>query len=251
MLPALELDVHRQGPPLHAQITTQIAASIRDGSLQAGARLPAERELAEALGVSRMTVRQALGALERDGLVRRAVGRSGGTFVQEPKVERRPASTAGLSAELRRQGLAAGAELISARVEPAPPRTAAALGLEPGEPVVVVVRLRLAAGKPLALERSSLPQQLYPGIEALDLGGSLYELMLAVYGRRPTRVVERLETVAARPADARALDVRPGAPLLLVERVGYGADGTPLEFARDRFRGDRTRIVIESTEALA
>lgn len=246
MLPALALDRH--GPPIHAQITAQLAASIRDGRLQPGARLPAERELAEGLGVSRMTVRQALGALERDGLVRRVVGRSGGTFVREPKVERHPASTAGLSAELRRQGLAAGAEVISARVEPARPGTAVALGLEPDEPVAVVVRLRLAAGRPLALERSSLPAQLYPGIEDLELGGSLYELMHDVYGRRPARAVERLETVPARPADARALGVRPGAPLLLVERVGYGADGTPLEFARDRFRGDRTRIVIESTE---
>jgi GntR family transcriptional regulator len=248
VLPALALDLARQGTPIHAQITAQLGASIRDGTLQPGTRLPAERDLAEALGVSRMTVRQALGALERDGLVRRAVGRAGGTFVQEPKVERYPARTAGLSAELRRQGLAAGAEVVSAEVVPARPGTAAALGLEPDEPVVVVVRLRLAAGKPLALERSSLPQRLYPGIEQLDLGGSLYELMGDAYGRRPTRVVERLETVAARAPEARALGVRAGAPLLLVERVGYGDDGTALEFARDRFRGDRTRIVIESTE---
>lgn len=248
MFSALELGVDRDGAPIHAQITAQLAAAIRAGTLPPGARLPAERDLSVVLGVSRMTVRQALGALERDGLVRRSVGRSGGTFVLEPKVERRPASTAGLSAELRRQGLAAGAEVISAVVEPARPRTAAALGLEPGEPVALVVRLRLAGGAPLALERSSLPARLYPGIAELDLGGSLYDLMHDVYGRRPVRAVERLETVAARPADARALGVRPGAPLLLVERVGYGADGTALEFALDRFRGDRTRIVIESTE---
>jgi len=248
MLSALALDVDRDGPPLHAQITSQIADAIRAGRLQPGARLPAERDLSEALGVSRMTVRQALGALEREGLVRRVVGRSGGTFVREPKVERHPASTAGLSAELRRQGLAAGAEVISAGIEPARPRTSAALRLEPGEPVAVVVRLRLAAGKPLALERSSLPARLYPGIQDLDLGGSLYELMHEVYGRRPARAVERLETVPARLSDARRLGLRPGAPLLLVERIAYGADGTPLEFARDRFRGDRTRIVIESTE---
>ncbi|MGZ8687570.1 MAG: GntR family transcriptional regulator [Gaiellaceae bacterium] len=248
MFSALELGVDRDGAPIHAQITTQIAAAIRAGTLPPGARLPGERDLSVVLGVSRMTVRQALGALERDGLVRRSVGRSGGTFVLEPKVERRSASTVGLSAELRRQGLAAGAEVISAAVEPARPRTAAALGLEPDEPVALVVRLRLAGGTPLALERSSLPERLYPGIEELDLGGSLYDLMHDVYGRRPVRAVERLETVAARPPDARALGVRPGAPLLLVERVGYGADGTALEFARDRFRGDRTRIVVESTE---
>ncbi len=248
MIPALDLDVDRHGAPIHLQIQAQLTASIREGRLEPGTRLPAERELAGALGVSRMTVRQALGALERDGLVRRAVGRAGGTFVQEPKFERRPASTGGLSAELRRQGLAAGARVVSAEVEPARNRTAAALGLEPGDPVTVIVRLRLAAGAALALERSTLPTRLYPGIEALDLGGSLYELMGADYGLPPARVVERLESVAARAAAARLLGVRPGSPLLLVERVAYGADGTPLEFARDRFRGDRTRIVVESTE---
>jgi DNA-binding GntR family transcriptional regulator len=59
---------------------------------------------------------------------------------------------------------------------------------------------------------------------------------------------ERLELTEARPADVRALGVRREAPLLLVERVRYAADGTPVEFARDRFRPDRTRVVLESTE---
>jgi GntR family transcriptional regulator len=248
MDPAFEPALERGSGPLHATIGRQIAAAIASGQLPPGTRLPPERHLAESLGVSRMTVRQALGGLEHDGLLRRVVGRTGGTFVRERKVEPQRTGTAGLSAELRRQGLAAGAELISAEVEPARRRTAAALGLERGERVVVIVRLRLAGGKPLAVERSSLPVQLFPDIEDMDLGGSLYDLMDAGFGRRPVRAVEHLETAEARPSDARTLGVRRGAPILLVERIGYSADGTAVEFARDRFRGDRTRIVIESTE---
>lgn len=247
MEPTFDLAGERGSKPLHATIVERISAAIASGELLAGARLPPERELAGSLGVSRMTVRQALGALERDGLVRRVVGRAGGTFVSEPRVERHPASTAGLSAELRRQGLAAGAELISAEIEPARRRAAAALGLDRDDRVVVIVRLRLAAGKPLAVERSSLPAALFPGIEGMDLGGSVYDVMDSGFGRRPVRVVERLETTEARPSDARTLGIRRGAPLLLVERVGYASDGVAVEFARDRFRGDRTRIVIEST----
>jgi GntR family transcriptional regulator len=243
-----DMALERGSRPLHVAIAEQIGAAVASGQLAPGTRLPPERHLAESLGVSRMTVRQALGELERDGLLRRVVGRAGGTFVREAKVERHPAGTGGLSAELRRQGLAAGAELISAEIEPARRRTAAALGLERGERVVVIVRLRLAGGKPLAVERSSLPVRLFPDIEDMDLGGSLYELMDAGFGRRPVRAVERLETAEARPSDARTLGVRRGAPILLVERVGYSADGTAVEFARDRFRGDRTRIVIESME---
>jgi GntR family transcriptional regulator len=246
MDPAFDVALERGSGPLHVAIAEQIAAAITSGRLAPGTRLPPERHLAASLNVSRMTVRQALGELERDGLLRRVVGRAGGTFVCEPKVESRPAGTDGLSAELRRQGLAAGAELISAEVEPARRRTAAALGLERGEPVVVIVRLRLAGGKPLAFERSSLPVRLFPDLEDMDLGGSLYELMDERFGRRPVRAVERLETAEARPSDARTLGLRRGAPILLVERIGYSADGTAVEFARDRFRGDRTRIVIES-----
>lgn len=243
-----ELTIERGARPLHLTIAEQIGAAIASGALEAGARLPPERQLAASFGVSRMTVRQALGALERDGLLRRVVGRAGGTFVSESKVERRPASTAGLSAELRRQGLAAGAEVISVTVEPARRRTASALEIARGERVVVIVRLRLAGGKPLAIERSSLPVGRFPAIEDMDLDGSLYEVMGERFDLRPVKVVERLETAEARPSDARALGIRRGAPLLLVERVGYAADGTPVEFARDRFRGDRTRMVIESTE---
>lgn len=242
------LTVERGKRPLHLTIAEQIGAAIASGELDAGARLPPERQLAASFGVSRMTVRQALGALERDGMLRRVVGRAGGTFVSESKVERRPASTAGLSAELRRQGLAAGAEVISVAVEPARRRTASALEIGRGAHVVVIVRLRLAGGKPLAIERSSLPVSLFPAIDDMDLGGSLYEVMGERFDLRPVRVVERLETAEARPSDARALGIRRGAPLLLVERVGYAADGTAVEFARDRFRGDRTCMVIESTE---
>lgn len=243
-----EMTLPRGTKPLHVAIAAQLAAAIASGQLPPGARLPPERHLAESLGVSRMTVRQALGELERDGLLRRVVGRTGGTFVCEPKVERRSAGSAGISAELRRQGLAVGAELISAEVEPARRRTAAALGLEPNERVVVIVRLRLAGGKPLAVERSSLPVRLFPDIEDMDLAGSLYDLMEEGFGRRPVRAVEILETAAARPSDARALGLKRGAPILLVERIGYAADGTAVEFARDRFRGDRTRVVIESMD---
>ncbi|HKP08059.1 MAG TPA: GntR family transcriptional regulator, partial [Microbacterium sp.] len=110
-------------------------------------------------------------------------------------------------------------------------------------------RLRLASGKPLGIERSTLPTRLFPDIEDMDLGGSLYDLMGEGFGLRPVRVVERLELVDARPSDARALGVRRESPLLLVERIGYAADGTPIEFARDRFRADRTRIVLETDRA--
>ena len=130
MDPALDLVLERGSKPLHVAIAEQLAAAIaRAGSRRE--RLPPERHLAESLGVSRMTVRQALGELERDGLLRRVVGRAGGTFVREPgSALARAAGAGGLSAELRRQGGATGVEPISAEVEPAGKRVAAALDLK-------------------------------------------------------------------------------------------------------------------------
>jgi GntR family transcriptional regulator len=220
---------------------------IASGKLAPGTRLPPERQLAESLRVSRMTVRQALGELERDGLLRRVVGRAGGTFVCEPQsAASDEVAAAGISAALRRQGGSTGVEPISADVEPAGRRVAAALELRRSDRVVVITRLRLAEGKPLAVERSSLPAKRFSDIEDMDLGGSLYDLMGDGFGLRPVRAVEWLELVGARPADARALGVKRDAALLLVERIGFAADGTPVEFARDRFRADRTRLEIES-----
>ena len=247
MDPALDLVLERGSKPLHVTIAEQLAAAIASGALAAGARLPPERHLAESLGVSRMTVRQALGDLERDGLLRRVVGQGRRDVRVRAGLRRDPAGgTAGLSAELRRQGGANAVEPISAEVEPAGRRVAAALDLKRSDRVVVITRLRLAGGKPLAVERSSLPSRLFSDIEDMDLSGSLYDLMDDGFGLRPVRAVEKLELVEARPSDARSLGIRRDAPLLLVERIGYAADGTPVEFARDRFRADRTRLEIES-----
>jgi GntR family transcriptional regulator len=242
-----DMSLVRGTGPLHVAIADELVAAIGSGRLAPGTRLPPERQLAELLGVSRMTVRQALGELERDGRLHRVVGRAGGTFVREPDPAHVPTATAGLSVVLRREGHASGVEAVSAEVQPAGRRTAAALGLERGSPVTVITRLRLSGGKPLAVERSSLPAHLFPDIEDVDLGGSLYALMGDGFGLRPVRTVERLELAEARPSDVRTLGVRRAAPLLLVERIGYAADGTAVEFSRDRFRADRTRLVIEST----
>ena len=96
---------------------------------------------------------------------------------------------------------------------------AAALDLKRSDRVVVITRLRLSGGKPLAVERSSLPSRLFSDIEDMDLSGSLYDLMGDGFGLRPVRAVEKLELVEARPSDARSLGIRRDAPLLLVERI--------------------------------
>lgn len=234
------------GIPAHAQIEQWLMDAIGSGELPPGERLPPEHELAVALGVSRMTLRQALDTLERRGLLARTPGRHGGTFVAQPKVECDLTTLIGFTQQLRRRGMTPGARVVSATEEAAGPAVAKALGQQENDPVYLIVRVRLANDQPLALERSYFPSARFPGLLGQAMGGSLYALLEDRYGRRPQRALESLESVRARAAEARLLGVPRGTALMLIERTAYAADGVPVEFARDLYRGDRARIVVWS-----
>jgi GntR family transcriptional regulator len=214
--------------PAHAQIEAALERAIASGSLAPGDRLPSERDLALRFGVSRMTLRQALGALEQQGRLVRSKGRYGGTFVAEPKLEL--AGTAALSDQLRGLGVAAGARVLSAREVD-------------GE--IEIVRVRLANREPVALERGTYAADAFPGLLDHPLDGSLYDLMREHY-ELPVRAIERLEPALARADEAEALGIAPGAPVMLVRRTAYSASGRAVERSRDVFRCDRTAVVWES-----
>ena len=217
----------------YAQIVSHVEQAIADGRLAPGDRLPPERELAAEHRVSRMTVRQALQTLESRGLLRRAIGRNGGSFVARPKLERDLGTFSGLSEQLRLQGVAAGARVLSARH---------------ADDAIEITRVRLADGEPFALERSSFPADRFASLLALDLTGSLYDLLDEHFDAAPVRAVERIEPVLADAEEADALGLPVGAPLMLVDRTAYDSSGLVIETARDVFRGDRMRIVAWTSE---
>jgi GntR family transcriptional regulator len=230
--------------PAHARIEGQLSRAISAGDLRLGDRLPPERELAAELGVSRMTLRQALDTLARRGLVHRIVGRHGGTFVSQPRLERDLSTFLGLSDQLRRQGSVPGARLLSASLAEANVALAAALACPPGTPLYDIARLRLADDRPVAIERSYFPAAAFPGLLSHPLEGSIYEVMRSNYHDVPHRAVERLEATVASAEECAILDVAEGSPLMLVERTAYGAGESPLEFSRELYRADRMRAVV-------
>jgi len=232
---------------VHTQIGDWLASEIAVGALVPGDKLPSEHDLATWFGVSRATLRHALAELTRRGLVTRVVGRHGGTFVAAPKLEQDLTSLAGFSEQLRRREMVAGARVLFASEHPAGP-AAAALRIAKDDVVYEVQRVRLADGKPILLERSLFPAARFPGMLDSRLDGSLYELLEVRYGLRPHRARETLEPVTARVREAEALQVAEGAPLMLVERIAYARSGEPLEYARDLFRGDRTKVVVWTSE---
>ena len=232
--------------PAAERVRRQLLDQIQHGLLRPGERLGAERDLAQKLGVSRSTMRQALGALETVGAVRRVPGRGGGTFVRSQKVERDLSRVVGVPALLRAQGMTSGSRIINTAIAEADEATATALELGPGSYVVDVVRIRLADGMPISLEHVRLPAERFPQLLDLPLGGSLYDLLEEHYDTVPGEAEEHIEVVVASEDEATILGTDPGAPLLSITRTAKDEDGVVFEYSHDLFRADRTIISVRT-----
>jgi GntR family transcriptional regulator len=176
----------------------------------------------------------------------RVPGRSGGTFVIEPKIVCDLTGLAGFTEQLRRANLAARARVIRAVTVPAGRPTALALGLPREAPVHEIVRVRSVDTTPLVLERSYFPAAVFPDLLERPLTGSLYGVLRDDYSREPTSATEYLEPVVPDALEASLLGLQAGQPAMLIERTAFTAAGLPVEFARDLFRSDRLRISVRS-----
>lgn len=232
----------RRPAPLYQQLSDAIRDAIRTRALKANEALPAERELAQVLTVSRITVRKALDALEAEGLLTRRQG--AGTFVAS-RVEKSFSRLTSFTEDMAARGWIATSVWINRIEGQATPEESMTLGLSPGAPLYRFQRVRFADGSPMALEYSTVPADRLPSIEAVDR--SLYEA-LAAEGNRPVRALQRLRAVPFTAEQAALLKVQPGAAGLMIERRGFGADGRPVEVTQSFYRGDAYDFVAELTE---
>ena len=232
------------GIPLYRQIEADIRARIASGALPPGARLAPEPELMAEHGVSRATVRQALGGLIADGLLE--IRRGLGTYVTAPRFEHTIGGFYSFSREIERHGLVPATTVLGLWTEPAGEAVAEALAVPGGTPVIALRRLRLAGAEPLVVETSHLPAARFPGLEAVDFSRvRLYDTLLNVYGCRPTRARETFEPILLSADEAALLGQRRGEPALRVERIAFDQDDTPIESCRSTVRGDRYRYSVE------
>ncbi|RLV50015.1 GntR family transcriptional regulator [Nocardioides mangrovicus] len=232
--------------PAHVRIAAWLEALIADGVVVPGDRLPSEIEMAARLGVSRMTLRQALAGVATKGLIERRRGRFGGNFVSRPRYDFDLTGLPGFTEQMRRAHVEAGARVVSARTRTPSAEVRQALRLRRGARVHEVVRVRSANGQPIALEETFLPAALFSGILNADLTGSLYAVMESRYRRPPVSADEVVEPVNAGETRAELLGVEPTTALLLLTRTAYDVAGTPVEYSHDVFRPDRTRITLHA-----
>jgi GntR family phosphonate transport system transcriptional regulator len=224
------------------EIEDALRADIVDGRLESGARLPPEPELMRRFGVGRHTLRQAMAALERGGLVRIEQGR--GTFVHDGAIRYRISRRTRFSQNLIEQGRDPGLIERHATEIRASEDVRRALALPQGAMVVEIVTLNSADGVPLGLGRSYYPAARFPGFAQRCLKHATVSAAYADYGiadyvRRSTRVEARLPT----DEEARRLQQPRSLPVLVTRKVDTDLAGTPIGYSATVWSAER--IVFE------
>lgn len=225
----------------HARIEEELLALLRD--LEPGARIPPERELCTRFGAARQTVRRVLDELARDGLLDRRQG--AGTFVAKPRVQH-DFHVQSFTEDMAARRMRASSRLLGHRVAAAGARLGTQLRLSPGDEVLTLERLRLADGEPMALETTSVPVALVPGIDVASLEErSLYETFREDFGIEIAGGTQTMTPTVTDPVESELLTVPPLSPALLVERVIWDQQGRRIERVRSVYRGDRYKFHLD------
>lgn len=228
--------------PRYEQLYRHILAAITSGKMASQSQLPPERELAEIANVSRVTVRKAVAQLVEDGVLEQR--RGAGTFVRppRPKMEHSLSALLSFTEYMRQRGKTSTSRILQRGIYSPTPDEQIALGLPSAEMLARVERLRFADDVPMALERSSLPRDILPDPNMVDI--SLYDVLRA-RGVAPTRAVQRITAINAMGEDARHMNLAEGAAVLRIDRTAYLPSGRPIEFTRGLYRSDIYDFIAE------
>jgi len=219
----------------HDWLVDQLRKLIRQ--LPPGSALPPERSLAAEFAMARMTIRQALSVLERNGEVERRQG--AGTFASVRKLDHKLRITS-FTEDIKQLGMSPSTINLGGGKRVAGEDLAAKLGIPPELEVWNLGRLRLADDLPIAIEWVSIPVDVVPGAELQDLQReSLYDALRSHFGLSLAGGRQRIETRLTDADESALLRVPTGSPALIVDRVVWGADHKAVEHTSAIYRGDR------------
>jgi GntR family transcriptional regulator len=241
---------HSSPVPYYFQLASLIAREITSGRWRAGERIASEPELCDALGVSRITVREALSRLEQEGLISRQRGK--GSFVAD--TQRRSwllqSSDGFAQDEVGRLGRQVSSTVLSAERRELPSWATDALELPAGSPGVTLERLRAVDGLTALYVVNHVPIEFADAVLSMeDPQDSLYERLRQVHGIEVTDGRRVLEAVPAGEPMARLLGVERESPLVFIESTSRDRDGRAFDCYRAWVRTDRMKIEVDVTSA--
>lgn len=227
--------------PLHAQAEQSLRTLLASPDQGTGTLLPDEVSLANAMGVSRNTLRAAIARLVSEGRLERKAGV--GTRVVEPKMHSGVGAWQSFTREMEAKGIKVETYSVTARMVEIPAEAGPRLLLETGNEVLCLDRVRGWDGKPVVHFRSYLHPRLKLVIDD-DFNQPLYELVRSRCGVIADQSDEELTAVAADRRLARVLAVKVGAPLLQRNRTVYDTRRQPMEYSVVHYRGDRFELSL-------
>ncbi|MFJ7950069.1 GntR family transcriptional regulator [Lysinibacillus sp. NPDC096418] len=229
--------------PIYVQIEEILKQRIYLEEYKIGENIPSERELSLQFDVSRMTVRQSITNLVNSGLLYREKGR--GTYVANPKLEQPLMGLTSFTEDMKARGMEPSSKILRFEKIVPPMDIARDLLLEPGEEVFFVARIRSADSKPMAIERTYIPVKVYPELDEKKIMGSLYALIEAKFHQKIGNAIQQMEAALVSNEDSKYLQINNTAPVLIIKRTSFLADGIPFELVRSIYRADRYKFISE------
>ncbi|HHV83496.1 MAG TPA: GntR family transcriptional regulator [Tepidanaerobacter syntrophicus] len=229
--------------PKYLQIIQYFAEKIENGDLKEGDKLPTEQEICNFFNVSRITARQALDELTNKGYIVKKQGK--GSYVSINKMKMQLNSLQGFSEEMRSKGLEPSSKLLSLEICNPSLEVATKLNIDPSVKVYSIERIRYANNVALSLENVFIPFFLCPDIEQYDLTDSLYKILQKNYNIVIKRANQSIEAGFVDKRAAKLLNVKAGTQALIIERVTYTSNDTPLEYVKSLYRGDKYKFYVD------
>src|SRR5438093_4668968 len=229
---------------LSFSVRDELAARIASGRVAPGAKVPAEPELADELGVSRPTRREALRSLEEDGFVTRT--RGAGTYAtRRPRLRNNLDVNFGVTEAIRAAGMRPGTMQIAVRTEPASERIAADLDLVAGDPVVVLERVRTADGRPVVFSRDvvSTSRVSAGDVASMPVDGSLYDVLDSV-GHAVANGIVTLEPRVTDRALAKLLKGKVGVLTLFLRQIDFDRSGDPVLLSEEHHLAEEFEFTV-------
>lgn len=231
-----------QAKPLHEQLKDAIKLKITNAEIKPGDLLPSERHLIDLYKVSRVTVRQALGALVNEGLLYRQHGK--GTFVAPSRFERPLARLLGVVEELRLDNLEIEINLLSQGFLPTselPPE----VQIFDDKPIFHVTRLITSEAQPLLIDRRYFPKTVGQFVQNLDLSKDTILVQLELYGFKIVRGTQKISAEQITVENAKLLQCAPGNPVLVAKRTTFVEGDIPIDYSCTLYRADRYEYLVD------
>jgi GntR family transcriptional regulator len=232
--------------PKYLQISAWLRESILMGRYETGEKLPSEIELSQMCGVNRNTLRQAIGELNAQGMLRKVKGL--GTFVtaSEPvALKHKLNRISSFSQELNQAGVQEKTRLLEKGYEVPQTQVAENLMLNPEDQVIAIRRLRTGENLPLIYEETYLPVDLFDGILEMDLTGSMYKIFTEDFQIALARCDQTIRAVNLNKKMAALLGIKKNTASLYMESVTYNDRNIPVEVLCCYFRGDKYTFEVE------